>query len=81
MGDTDLYGVLGVSRNATLSEIRKVSVTVLWFSVSVNEKRFSPQAYHRLARQYHPDKGGNDEEKVTSGEVTNRLLFCSVSVV
>ena len=25
MGDTDLYGVLGVSKNATLSEIRKVS--------------------------------------------------------
>jgi DnaJ-class molecular chaperone len=38
----DLYSVLGVSKNADISEIRS--------------------AYKQLAREHHPDKGGDPEK-------------------
>jgi len=42
MSDKDLYSVLGVSRNADISEIRS--------------------AYKQLAKEHHPDKGGDPEK-------------------
>lgn len=39
----NLYLVLGIDRNATQSEIKKV--------------------YRKLAKKYHPDSNGNDENK------------------
>jgi len=42
MSDKDLYGVLGVGRNADTSEIRT--------------------AYKQLAKEHHPDKGGDPEK-------------------
>ena len=74
MGDTELYSVLGVSKNATLSDIKKVfqtprvhdvetaTRTDVYYVACVEVMCVSLQAYHRLARQHHPDKGGSDEK-------------------
>ncbi|CAI7999211.1 DnaJ homolog subfamily A member 2 [Geodia barretti] len=54
MAERDLYEILGVPKNTSLSDIKR--------------------AHHRLARQYHPDREGGNDEKFKEVQTAYEIL-------
>ena len=78
--DTKLYDILGVTPTSTDSDMKKVSkylstIVSLSLTLSLNHHLNSWQAYYKLAKQYHPDKVHDAEEKEKVEEKFKEIKF------
>lgn len=62
MPDSKLYDILGVPRNASDQEIKKVWWLHKYRNID-DSNLFFLQAYHKLAKTHHPDKNPESAEK------------------